>query len=194
VSEGTAVRGLLEGLAAAGADEGRALIEQARLEAARIDEDSASRMRDELDRRKAVRALEIAGRESVMRMEARGGARRSALGARQLLVDRVFERATTLLPDLATPEWLEGEVGRVLPYLPDGEVTITCRTRDVARVKRLVAKRADVSVRADDAILAGVIAELGDGSLVVNGTAEARLARMRSMLAIEIVKMLEGAS
>jgi vacuolar-type H+-ATPase subunit E/Vma4 len=194
VSEGTAVRGLLEGLAAAGAEEGRVLIEKARLEAARIDEECASRMRDELERRRAARALEIAGRESVMRMEARGGARRSALGARQLLVDRVFERAAALLPDLATPEWLEGEVGRVLPYLPDGEITIRCRTKDVARVKRLMAKRADVSVRADDAILAGVIVETGDRSLVVNGTAEARLARMRGVLAIAILKMLEEAS
>jgi vacuolar-type H+-ATPase subunit E/Vma4 len=151
-------------------------------------------MRDELERRRAARALEIAGRESVMRMEARGGARRSALGARQLLVDRVLERARGLLPEHATPEWLEREIASVLAYLPEGRVTIACRTKDVARVKRLVAKRMDASVRADDTIAAGLIAELGDGSLVVNGTAEARLARMRSMLAIEIVKMLEGAS
>jgi vacuolar-type H+-ATPase subunit E/Vma4 len=57
-----------------------------------------------------------------------------------------------------------------------------------------MAKRADVSVRADDAILAGVIVETGDRSLVVNGTAEARLARMRGVLAIAILKMLEEAS
>jgi vacuolar-type H+-ATPase subunit E/Vma4 len=194
VSGSTAVRGLLEGLAAEGESESRAVIDGAQREAARIAAESAARMRDELERRRALRALEIAGRESVLRMEARGGARRSALGARQLLVDRVLECARSLLPEAATPEWLESEMGRVLPYLPEGEVTIRCRTKDVARVKRLVVKRAGASVRVDDTIAAGVIAELGDGSLVVDGTAGSRLARMRGMLAIAIVQMLEEAS
>jgi vacuolar-type H+-ATPase subunit E/Vma4 len=185
--------GLRDTLQEMGEGEARAVIDRARAEAAAIAERSTSRIRDELERRKAARASELAERESSARLEARGESRRSALGARQALVDRVMAAAEQLLGKAGTVEWLEAETSRVLQYLPEGKAKVRCAPRDVASVKKLVAGRARTTVAADDGIAAGVIAESADGSLTVDGTLASRLARMRGALAIEIVSAMERA-
>jgi vacuolar-type H+-ATPase subunit E/Vma4 len=57
---------------------------------------------------------------------------------------------------------------------------------------KLAASRAQTTVAADEDIAAGVRVEMEDGSLVVDATAESRLARMRGAIAIDLVAALEG--
>jgi vacuolar-type H+-ATPase subunit E/Vma4 len=193
VSDGVAVRGLLETLAAEGEEEARLVVERARAEAARIAAESAARLGDELQKRKVYRAQELAASEGAARMEARKGKREKGRGTRERVVNRVIEVARGMLAGAATEEWTRAGVARVLEYMPDGKATVRCASRDLARVREAVASRANTTVVPDESISGGVIAEMADGSLMVDGTLESRLERMRTALAIEIVAALEGA-
>ena len=107
-------------------------------------------------------------------------------------MDRVIEVARSQLAKGSTAEWLAADVAGAMQYLPEGAARVCCAARDVAAVKKLVAGRADTTVAADDAIAAGVRVEMADGSLVVDATAESRLARMRGAVAIDLVAAVEG--
>jgi vacuolar-type H+-ATPase subunit E/Vma4 len=193
VSDGTKARALLEKLAADGEAEALAVVARAREEAQRIATESAARLAAAVSDAKAGRLARSAEREGEARLAAKSAARRATLGAQQGLVDRVMGEALAALAGAAAPEWLASNVPQALQYLPDGEARVRCAKRDVAAVKRLAADRAHTTVQADDAIAAGVIVELADGSVTVDATAESRLARMRSAAAIAIVAAVEGA-
>jgi len=194
VSDGTKARALLERLAADGEREALAVVARAREEAERITAESAARQASAVAEAKARHLAMTAEREAIERIEVRAGARRSALGARQGLVDRVIAIAISGLAKAATADWLAADVAGAMQYLPEGAARVRCAARDVKAVTKLVAARAGTSVAADDKIAAGVRVEMEDGSLVVDATAESRLERMRGAIAIELVAAVEGAA
>jgi vacuolar-type H+-ATPase subunit E/Vma4 len=194
MSAGALAEGLLETLTADAESEARSLVDRARSEADRIALDAAAHLRETLDERVAARADELAVSTSVRRLRAKETARRSALDARQTVVNRVLDTARAMLAQASTAEWLKGEIDRALSYLPEGKAHLRCAPRDVARIRNLVADRPATTVAADDAIAAGLIAEMADGSLLVDATLDSRIGRMHAELAIEIVTAVEGTS
>jgi vacuolar-type H+-ATPase subunit E/Vma4 len=191
VSDGAKARVLLGKLAADGEREALATVARAREEAERITQESARRLAAALARAKADRLAQLAERESGARLQATAAARRAGLEARRALVARVLAIASSRLGAAATAEWLAAEVERALAYLPDGAARVRCPPDDVRAVRQLAAARHDTTVVADDSVRAGVIAELADGSLVVDASAGSRLDRMRDALAIEIIAAME---
>jgi vacuolar-type H+-ATPase subunit E/Vma4 len=181
----------LDVLTAEGEAEARAVIDRARLEAERIDADSAQRMARDIEERKARRSEELRARESAERLKARGRARESGFGIRERVVNDVLQRARRLLGEAASDAWLQQQVAAVIEYLPEGGAEIRCAKKDLAAVKKVAAGRHETAVTVDSGIQAGVVAAMSDGSLRVDGTAEARLDRMRPALAIEIVRAVE---
>lgn len=182
---------LLEVLAAEGEAEARAVIAKAREEAARIDGESAARLTRDLEERKLRRSEELQAAESAERLKARGRARESGFGIRERVVNGVLQRTRQLLAGAATNAWLQRQVAAALEYLPEGGAELRCAKKDLAAVKKAAAGRQHTTVTVDAEIQAGVIVAMSDGTLRVDGTAEARLDRMRAALAIEIVRAVE---
>ena len=191
MSDGAKARALLGKLAAEGEREALAIVARARSEADRLATESAARLGAALERAKAEHVAGLAEREAAARTRAAAEARRTALEARRALVERVVAAAYSRLAPAATADWLAGEVERALAYLPDGPARVRCARRAVPAVRKLVAARPDTDVTADESVGAGVIAEMSDGSLVVDATSGSRLERMRGAIAIEIVAAVE---
>jgi vacuolar-type H+-ATPase subunit E/Vma4 len=192
VSDGALVKELLATLTADAEVEAHAVVERARTEAVRITAESDSQRAAELERRKAKRAEDRSGHEGSLRMAEKRKAGQAALGARQRVVERVVAAARALLADAATDEWLANDLERVLAYVPPGKATIRCAPRAAAKVKRLVSERGDITVEGTAGITAGVLVETADHRLLVDGTLDSRLERMRAALAIDIVAAVEG--
>ena len=193
MSDGDKARALLSKLSADGEREAAAIVARARDEAARLEGEAAARAARAVEDARTAHLALTAERESAARIEAKARARRSALGARQEMVDRVLEAARGMLAAAETPEWLARAVADSVAYLPDGAAVLRCAPRDAGAVRALAAARAATTVTPDDGIAAGVRTEMADGSLVVDATAETRLARMRGALAIELAAAVEGA-
>ena len=182
---------LLDVLTAEGELEARQVIDRARSEAARIDAASAQRVARDLEARLTARSEELRLTESAEKVKARGRARESGFGIRERVVNDVLRRTRRLLAGAATDAWLQRQVAAVIEYLPEGAVELRCAKRDLAAVKKVAAGRPHTAVAVDDGIQAGVVAAMSDGTLRVDGTAEAQLDRMRAALAIEIVRAVE---
>ncbi|HEU5169276.1 MAG TPA: hypothetical protein VFU46_01990 [Gemmatimonadales bacterium] len=154
--------------------EGRAA---ARMAAARAEADRlTAEARERLERRRAAALAEREGElwaAAASEIElARREAVREVLLAREAALERVFARARELLaaraadPALA-PEW-DRDAADALTFL-GGREAVTRRPPEVAGVR---------------------VAAL-DGSIVIDGTLEGRLERLRSRLAIEVARRLE---
>jgi vacuolar-type H+-ATPase subunit E/Vma4 len=183
--------GLLEVLRAEGEREAREVIDRARREAEGIDATSAHRVRLDLDARLAARSEKLRATESAERLKARGRARESGFGIRETVVNRVLQATQQRLHAAASEDWLRTQCAAVLEFLPDGAAELRCARKDLMTVKTCAAARVNTAVVADDAVRSGVVAIMSDGTLRVDGTAEARLERMRARLAIEIVSAVE---
>jgi vacuolar-type H+-ATPase subunit E/Vma4 len=70
---------------------------------------------------------------------------------------------------------------------------LRCRPEAAPVVERLVAGRADVTVEASAEATAGVLGEAADGSVIVDNTLTAWLARRRPELAASLAARLEEA-
>jgi vacuolar-type H+-ATPase subunit E/Vma4 len=183
---------LLEVLRAEGELEARQVIDRARDEAGRIDMASAQRVARDLEARLAARSQELRLTESAEKVKARGRARESGFGIRERVVNDVLQRTRQLLAGAATDSWLQRQIAAVIEYLPEGGAELLCAKKDLAAVKKIAAGRPHTAVTVESGILAGVVAAMSDGTLRVDGTAEARLERMRAALAIEIVRAVEA--
>ena len=86
-------------------------------------------------------------------------------------------------------------IAEALTYLPDGPAQVRCSRESVPTVRQAVAslEREGLRVSEDDTVSLGVVAESGDGAIVVNATFARRLARERPRLAIEIMGQLDRA-
>jgi vacuolar-type H+-ATPase subunit E/Vma4 len=117
-----------------------------------------------------------------------------ALEARDLLLERVFERASQELSRaLAAPEaraWLEARVVEALALLPQGGGRVSASSEGAAVLARALEGREDVSVETDPELSGGFRATSADGAVVIDVTAPSLIARARAGLAPEVLRGL----
>jgi vacuolar-type H+-ATPase subunit E/Vma4 len=124
------------------------------------------------------------------------GHREAWLRERDRVLDRVFAEAGQALA-VAGLERYERHLGPAvddtLRYLERLPSVLRCRPEAAPVVQRLVAGRADVTVEASAEASAGILGEAADGSVVVDNTLTAWLARRRPELAAALAARLDAA-
>lgn len=187
----------LEELLAAITAEGEAQVErldaESEAEAARLVGEARERVAQA--RAEAERAAEL--RLTQEREAALTAARRESAAAllriRRQLLDAVFRRATELLPGAVSDERyvdaLPAEILDAVAYLPEtaGDVAVLRCSPVLAPV---LAATPRITIAPDETVGTGFVVRSGDGTVEVDGTLEARLARLRPALAIEILRTL----
>lgn len=163
----------------------RADAEVRAIEAAAAREAADATTRDLAERRRA--------RQAALQRElslARRRARADELVARRALMTRVFERARSLAAGAAVAprhqDAVAGEFEEVLSYLEGLDVRVRCPA-GTASLLQEVAARCGVVVEIDAAIGPGFVAEAVDGSVIIDHTLAARLARLEGQLAIDLM-------
>lgn len=170
----------------------------ARAEAVRIEAESAARVEQRRASFVATRERELRAAGATAAAEVRRRTRRAILEARQRLLDRVFtaaeHRLRAAVDDPAFVERLGEYLAEARTYLGDGPVIARCRPELAARVRRLAAKAKSVTVVTDPAAGTGIRLSAADGAVEVDNTLDARLARLRPRLALEVLQRLERPS
>jgi vacuolar-type H+-ATPase subunit E/Vma4 len=163
-------------------------------------------------------AIEAAGRQAVTEMTVRhvehevtrrqrirqrelGLARREArareLAARHALLDRIFERARALIPEVAASAAyraaLPSHLGEALSYLEGTHPRIHCQAGLAPTIQSAITRHSGAQVIIDETVAPGIVAEAADGSVVVDNTLAARLAGVETRLAIELLQRLTDA-
>jgi vacuolar-type H+-ATPase subunit E/Vma4 len=163
----------------------------------------AERLRAEADHRIESRRTEVRrDREAAHGAEARvaiAAARHAAMGsvllARTRLVDRVLERARSLLPEAAQTEayakTLGGELAEALQFVDGGGAVVRCTVDLADAVRDALRGRPEVSVEPTTELGTGFIVVGAGESVLVDGRLESRLDRLGSALAIRILAHLE---
>jgi vacuolar-type H+-ATPase subunit E/Vma4 len=128
---------------------------------------------------------------------AQRGHREAWLRERDRVLDRVFAEAGQALA-VAPLHRYERSLGSVvddtLRYLERIPSVLRCRPEAAPLVERLVAGRAEVTVEPDTEAGAGILGEAADGTVVVDSTLVAWLARRRPELAAALAARLETAA
>jgi vacuolar-type H+-ATPase subunit E/Vma4 len=149
------------------------------------------------------RAIEDRRRELMERKEAEHGAEarraiaaerhaamRAVLIARTQVVDRVLERARSLLPGAAMDERyqdsLDAELTEALKFVDADDAMVRCSPALEAAVRKALADRPRVRVEADKKMGTGFIVDGASESVLVDGQLDTRIDRLTSSLAIEI--------
>jgi vacuolar-type H+-ATPase subunit E/Vma4 len=131
-----------------------------------------------------ARALAIAQHE----------ARARELEATRAQVARILDRAYELIDELAaSPVYLSvlpAHVQEALSFLEGLRPRVRCRASLAAVVQPSVAQHTGATLVVDDAVAAGVVAEADDGSVLVDNTIKARLARREPDLATALARRL----
>lgn len=142
-----------------------------------------------------------AGRRSVQQRElalARHEARGRELDARRTQVTRILDRARSLVPDVAASaaylEVLPAHLEEALSFLEGLQPRVRCQAAVAPVLQDVVARTPGAQLVIDESVAPGVVAEAADGSVVVDNTIVARLARAESRLAIELLRKLGDAS
>jgi vacuolar-type H+-ATPase subunit E/Vma4 len=124
--------------------------------------------------------------------EARRVARRRELEARHALMARVIDRARAMLPEAARSEpyrlSLAAHLDEALSYLEGLPCRVRCPASCEPVLRPLVARHEGVSLEVDDTVGPGLVAEALDGSVVVDNTLAARLARRQAQLAVDLLR------
>lgn len=181
---------------------------------ARLEQDAASQVQA-LQRRADddVRAVEAASelalaearaahigrrhaeRQATLRQElaeARRMARARELDARHTVLARVMDRARGLLPEAARSEEyrraLPTHLADALSYLEGVPCRVRCPPSCEPVLRALAVQHDGVSLEVDESVGPGFVAEALDGSVVIDNTLAARLARMQSQLAVELLR------
>lgn len=163
----------------------------------------AERLRTEADQRIESRRTEVRrDREAAHGAEARvavAAARHAAMGsvllARTRLVDRVLERARSLLPEAAQSEaygsTLGAELEEALQFVDGDGAVVRCTLALADAVVAALRSRPEVSAQPSNELGTGFIV-VGAGEAVhVDGRLETRLDRLASALAIQIHARVE---
>jgi len=181
---------------------------------ARLEEDASSQV--EAIRRQAeddVRAIEAtaeqaisderaahigrrrAERQAAFRQElaeARRSARARELEARHALLNRVFARARALLPDAGRSAGyqraLPSHLDEALSYLEGVACRVRCPSGCAPPLDEATASRQGASLEVDESVEPGFIVEALDGSVVIDNTLTARLARLEGRLSVELTR------
>jgi vacuolar-type H+-ATPase subunit E/Vma4 len=180
---------LLARLEAEAREEAEAIAASAEAEAARI----LGRAEADVQRRRLlhVERLEAEGRAALGRELAAAvhEHRTRFLTTRAETLERVFTRAAELLRTLSAERYRERLPALVLAtlrYLDDTGAIVTCRPELKDVVQGAVAAWPGASVAADPDALPGLLARSASGSVVVDNTLPALLARQRDDLAIAV--------
>ena len=156
-------------------------------------------------------ATERAVQEITARHLARGRAERRATQERELALARrrararelaalygqlarVLERARALIPEAAAStayiDALPRHAEEALQFLEGSRPRVRCQARFASVIQPVLAKHEGAELVVDDSAGAGLVAEAGAGSVVVDNTLAARLARVETRLAIELAQKL----
>jgi V/A-type H+-transporting ATPase subunit E len=171
----------------------------ARAQAIREEADAQVRAIDESTQREVdgitARHLEHqrAERDAVRQRQlaiARRDARARELAARHAQIARILGRARALLSEAALsnaylavlPAHLEEALSFVVGLRP----RVRCQGAVAPVLQPVVDRHDGVTLVIDEAVGPGVVAEAGDGSVVVDNTLAARLARAETRLAMEL--------
>jgi vacuolar-type H+-ATPase subunit E/Vma4 len=186
---------------------------------ARLEEDAAREMRAIVERADAdVQAIGTATERAIAgaaaeRLEAeriaraanhdrdlaraRREARAEELKARHALLARVFDRARALAPETGA----SGSYQRVLPshleealsYVQGLCPRVRCQANAASILGPVVARHDGAEIVIDETVGPGLVVEAADGSVLVDNTLAARLARIAPKLAVELLAELGDA-
>ena len=125
----------------------------------------------------------------------RHAAMRDVLLARTRVVERVLERARTLLPAAAQSEaylsTLSSELTDALLFVDAKGAVVRCSDYLAPAVREKLRDRPEVKIEPEADLGTGFIVVGAEGSVLVDGRLETRVDRLRSVLAIEIHARLE---
>lgn len=127
--------------------------------------------------------------------DARRTAAAEVLEARATALERVWRRAREILSEDSIAQRLRvvapAHVSEALPYLEGKDIVVRCGA-PLADAVRTAAQRDawTVAVTIDDDQAVGVVVAAADGSVSIDNTLPARLARLRPQLATEVTSRL----
>ena len=125
---------------------------------------------------------------------ARQQARARQLEARHAQITRILERARALLSEAAASasygNALPAHAHEALSFLEGLRPRVRCASAFAPLLRATIARHDDAELIIDDSVGPGVVAEAADGSLTVDNTLAARLARAEPRLAIELSRKL----
>ncbi len=175
--------------------EARSRLERARRDAAAMVAEAEERAARERTLRLAAVEAELRDRARARLVTARRAALRRTLEARRRMFDRVLTEAARRLAGALRSEAflaaLPALVAEALTYLGDEPSIVSCPAAIAADVETCVGSRPGLTVRAGGVAGAGVRIEATDESVVIEGTLETRLAQLRPLLQIAILRALE---
>ncbi|HET7218697.1 MAG TPA: V-type ATP synthase subunit E [Vicinamibacterales bacterium] len=146
-----------------------------------------------LDRQRAGRRTARQRELALARHEARG----RELEARRTQLTRILDRARSLLPGVAASTAYVGvlplHLEEALSFLEGLRPRVRCQAAVASVLHDTIARTPGAQLVIDESVGPGVVAEAADGSVVVDNTLVARLARAESRLAIELLRKLDDA-
>lgn len=176
--------------------EADALLAAARDRAARVGADAAARVARRRGETLGAREQALRAAAELAVAQARRAARARVLTARAAAMERVFAAAGAALPAAATsPPFLGSLPARLAAAracVGDAPAGVRCAPGLAAAVQK-VAGPNGLRVVADPAVATGFVLAADDGSLEVDETLAAQLARHRPQLAVDIVRALDAA-
>ena len=124
----------------------------------------------------------------------RGEAHARELQARRRQLARILDRARALAAEIGGSADYRSALPRhaemALSYLEGVRSRVRCRAEHAPILRPIVARHQGAELAIDDTMGPGVIAEAADGSVVVDNTLAARLARIEPRLAMELARQL----
>lgn len=175
----------------------QALQQDAEVEVRAIDaatEQAVSRIAaHHIDRERAARRA-LQDRElALARREARG----RELEARRAQLTRILDLARSLAPDAAaSPAYadvLPAHLREALSFLEGLRPRVRCQAAVAPVLQDTIAHVPGAELVIDESVGPGIVAEAADGSVVVDNTLVARLARVEARLSIELLRRLGDA-
>lgn len=147
-----------------------------------------------IDRERAGRRAMQERELAVARREARG----RELEARRAQLTRIFDLARSLASETAaSPAYadvLPAHLGETLSFLEGLQPRVRCQAAVAAVLQDAIARDPGAALVIDESVGPGIVAEAADGSVVVDNTLVARLARVEPRLSIELLRKLADAS
>jgi vacuolar-type H+-ATPase subunit E/Vma4 len=138
--------------------------------------------------RRAARERELTG--------ARRNARARELEAQHALLARVAARARALLPQTAQSSAYRAVLPRhldeALSFLQGLHPRVRCQAAFAAVLEPAIDEREGARLVIDESVGPGIVAESADGSVIVDNTLTARLRRVETGLAADLVRRLSA--
>ena len=147
-----------------------------------------------IDRERAGRRAMQERELAVARREGRG----RELEARRAQLTRIFALARSLASETAaSPAYadvLPAHLRETLSFLEGLQPRVRCQAAVAAVLQDAIARDPGAALVIDESVGPGIVAEAADGSVVVDNTLVARLARVEPRLSIELLRKLGDAS